>query len=132
MVYLALFLTAGSVFAGDDENIALLARSAKAFAAVVKKAGPAVVHIKVEKSVQAVRGKGGPGPNPYDFFNDPLFERFFGPQFKHPQIPGGQQPRRFKQQAAGSGFIISSDGHILTNNHVVEDADKITVRLDDE
>lgn len=130
--YLAVFLSAGTLFAGDDENIALLARSSKAFATVVKKAGPAVVHVRVEKSVTSAGRTGGRGANPHDFFNDPLFERFFGPQFRGRQNPNGQQPRKFKQQAAGSGFIISKDGYILTNNHVVEEADKITVRLDDE
>jgi serine protease Do len=104
----------------------LLDRSAKAFSSVVKKAGPAVVHVRVEKSVKKRLQQ-----NPMDFFNDPFFERFFGPQFRQPR-EREQPPREFKQRGAGSGFIISSEGHILTNNHVVGDADTITVRLADE
>ncbi len=123
------FLTSGGAIipahATEDENIALLDRSAKAFASVVKKAGPAVVHVRVEKSVTRRSGQ-----DPFGFFNDPFFERFFGPQFKHPRQE--EQPREFKQQGAGSGFVISSDGYILTNNHVVGEADTINVRLADE
>ena len=122
---LTLFST-GYVQAGEEENIALLDRSAKAFSSVVKKAGPAVVHVRVEKSIKKRLQQ-----NPLDFFNDPFFERFFGPQFRQPH--GRQQePKEFKQRGAGSGFIISKDGYILTNNHVVGEADAITVRLDDE
>jgi len=121
IIPLTTFIRAG---AAEDENISLLDRSSKAFASIVKKAGPAVVHVRVEKSIQG-RGAGGP-----DLFSDPFFERFFGPQFRHPRED--RQPREYKQRAAGSGFIISHDGYILTNNHVVEDADKITVNLDDE
>ncbi len=116
-----------SAHAGDDENIAMLDRSAKAFSSVVKKAGPAVVHVQVEKSIKKRFQQ-----NPLDFFNDPFFERFFGPQFRQPKEREEQQPREFKQRGAGSGFIISSEGYILTNNHVVGDADSITVRLADE
>ncbi len=128
--FLCLTLLAGGYrpsYAQSEEDLALLNSSAKAFSSVVKKAGPAVVHVGVEKT-----GKNaGMGQLPSDLFSDPLFERFFGPQFKHPRMPK-QDKRSFKQQAAGSGFIISSDGYILTNNHVVEDTDKITVRLADE
>jgi serine protease Do len=122
---LTLFST-GYVQAGEEENIALLDRSAKAFSSVVKKAGPAVVHVRVEKSIKKRLQQ-----NPLDFFNDPFFERFFGPQFRQPH-GRGQEPKEFKQRGAGSGFIISKDGYILTNNHVVGEADAITVRLDDE
>jgi serine protease Do len=61
------------------------------------------------------------------FFNNPFFERFFGPEYRF-QDP---QRRKRQQQGAGSGFIIDKEGHILTNNHVVEKADKITVTLND-
>ena len=74
------------------------------------------------------RGPGGPpqGPgNPDDPFHEfwEPFERFFGP---------GQMPRRpFKQKSLGSGFVIDKQGLILTNNHVIEDADEIVVKLAD-
>ena len=128
---LCLTLLAGSyqpVHAQSEEDIAILDRSAKDFASVVKKAGPAVVHVAVEKEKAA---RGG-GQDPFDLFNDPFFERFFGPQFRHPRTNPKKEQRSYKQQAAGSGFIIAKDGYILTNNHVVADADKITVRLSDK
>ncbi|HID97645.1 MAG TPA: DegQ family serine endoprotease [Thermodesulfobacteriaceae bacterium] len=111
----------------DEENIALLDRTAKAFAAVVEKAMPAVVFVSVEKIVKR-RAPAPPfsGGDPFGFFNDPFFERFFGPRG-----PGRDKPREFHQRGQGSGFIISKDGYILTNNHVVGDADIIKVKLPD-
>jgi serine protease Do len=107
--------------AASKKDIEILDRSAKAFSSVVKDVKPAVVHISVESTVSAAN------PEMEQFYNHPFFERFFGPQFQHPE----SQPRKRQQRGAGSGFIIDKDGLILTNNHVVENADKITVTLSD-
>ena len=61
------------------------------------------------------------------FLNDPFFRKFFGDQFGNQN----QQPRTQRESSLGSGVIISSDGYILTNNHVVEGATDIKVTLND-
>lgn len=83
------------------------------FVKVAKLVTPSVVHLIVSRTVEM--------RDPFsDFFDDPFFRRF----------RGGESPRRrFEQQGQGSGFIIDAEGHILTNNHVVQGADKIVVRL---
>jgi serine protease Do len=111
----------------EEDDIALLDRTAKAFAAVVKKAVPAVVSVQVEKTVEKGPSSFHNFQDPSDFFNDPFFERFFGPGFQ----PRQRGPRKFRQMGQGSGFIIGKDGYILTNNHVVGDADVINVKLGD-
>src|SRR5579863_9671585 len=62
-------------------------------------------------------------------FNDPFFSQFFGDQFGQQEQ---QPPRQEREQSLGSGVIISSDGTILTNNHVIEGASDIKVQLSDK
>ncbi len=95
------------------------------FAAVAKKVMPAVVSIKVEKMVSP--GEAGEGTtDPGELFMEEFLKKFFGDRF--PQM---QNPRKEKQVGQGSGFIISEDGYILTNNHVVGEVDNIRVELSD-
>ena len=92
------------------------------FSEIAEKVGPAVVNIRTEKTT-----KGGGrvfrhfSPGPFD--KDDPFQDFFNKFF------GGDQQREFKQRSLGSGFIIEKAGFIVTNNHVVENADKVKVKL---
>ncbi len=128
----ALLLVAGlsstPLLADTEADIELLIRVSKARAAIVKRVSTAVVHISVEKTVRGRDGRGGrnrrggrgrPG-NP-EYFDDEFFRRFFQPRL----------PREFKSRGLGSGSIVDRQGHVLTNSHVVGDADKITVKLPD-
>lgn len=94
------------------------------FSELAEKQGPAVVNIS---TTQVMRGNQGT-PFPFDE-NDPAFEFF---KRFIPRGPGGATPREFENKSLGSGFIISGDGYILTNAHVVEGADEVTVRLTDK
>ncbi len=98
------------------------------FTELAKNAGPAVVNISTERVVK--RRPGGPFMFPSPFFGGPgtdEFERFFE-QFDGPrQQEGGRGTRR--QNSLGSGFVISSDGYVVTNNHVVKGADVIKVNF---
>ena len=125
-------LTGGFLFAaGFHLNPSVHAKSVDIysvpgnFSKLAEVAGPAVVNIRTVKTIKG----GGPvfrqfqrGPqgreNP---FND-FFEKFFGENV----------PREFKQPSLGSGFIIDKTGFVVTNNHVIEDADQIKVKLDDD
>lgn len=113
--------------ADNAGNIELLSRMSDAFATLVKKVEPAVVFVQVSKTLQGGQLGGGQGGDPFGLFNDPMFQRFFGPQFR----PRQRRPRKFKQMGQGSGFIITHDGYIMTNNHVVGEADEIDVKLTD-
>ncbi len=91
------------------------------FTELVEKQGPAVVNIS---TTQTIRNRMAQMPFDED---DPMFEFF---RRFIPRQPGA--PREFENRSLGSGFIISADGYILTNAHVVDSADEITVRLTDK
>ncbi len=118
------FTVAPASVGQDDESLRNAVRLGKAFTAVAKKASPAVVFIQVEK---VLADRAAPHNDPFDLFNDEFFRRFFQDRMPRRQNP----PRQFRQKAQGSGFIISSDGYILTNNHVVGGADKVQVKMAD-
>ena len=107
-----ILVCAGSSFALSPLNIS----TANPVVPIVKKASPAVVNIDVEKTARRQH------ISPFPFDDDPFFKRFFGEGFK-------EFSRSVPMKGRGSGFIVSKEGLILTNNHVVDGVDKITVSL---
>jgi serine protease Do len=96
-----------------------------AFTQIAKQAMPATVFIKATINSQPLSGFDL--QNPFDSFGDDIFRRFFG--FNNGN--GLQQMPQQPQVAGGSGFFVSADGYIVTNYHVVKDASKITIVLND-
>jgi len=105
--------TASAISSSESSKVPL------SFSDLAERVKPSVVNISTTKTYKGRGGFSSPfGRSP---FGDDFFDRFFGDT---PQ-------REFKQRSLGSGFIISSDGYIFTNNHVVEKADKILVKVSD-
>ena len=122
---LLLCFTTSPLYSQNKEDLEQLIRESKTRAALVQNVQKAVVHIKVEKILRDSQGQ--PLNNPYDLYNEEFFKRFF-PGIKPPERQPGQP---FRQEGMGSGTIISQEGYILTNHHVVGEADQILVKLYD-
>lgn len=125
-VALAIFFFVGGAFItrGGGTNEPLSAHAQDVYTGnpivnIVKQSSPAVVNIDTETMVTR-------NARVFPFQGDPFFEEFFG-QIMPPQQPQRQVPQRGK----GSGFIIGKEGYVLTNNHVIEGADKVKVTLMD-
>jgi serine protease Do len=130
-----------SAVSGKHGNVPIFVSTAQAatvepagnlvtFSPVVKRTAPAVVNISSTKVIKANMPTEGRNrrnqqqQNP--LFNDPFFRQFFGDN-----SPFNQVPRDRRESALGSGVIVSQDGYILTNNHVVEGATTVKVTLAD-
>jgi serine protease Do len=105
----------------DSSAVQRINSLSNSFADMIEKASPAVVKISSTRVIKASEQEGN-GGNP--FMSDPFFQRFFGGQ-------GNSRPRDQRERGLGSGVIISNDGYILTNNHVIDKASSLKIELAD-
>ena len=122
-----LMLVPLSAFGQEDQSIATLKQMGKAFASIAEKASPAVVGVQATRTIRSSSSRDWSYDEPSNPFDDELFRYFFGPR----RSPRNREEPESRQVAQGSGFIISPDGYILTNNHMVGDAETVTVQLAD-
>lgn len=122
---LLLLLAPLAASAADSDSTTALRQMGKAFSSIAEKASPAVVSLTVEK-LSSRESRQSPFGNPFGSpFEDDIYEFFRRRQ------PQRRSPQRQVEKAQGTGFIISSDGYIFTNNHMVGGAEKIDIVLSD-
>jgi serine protease Do len=97
------------------------------FTTIVERNAPTVVNITARKTSADASDPSQMNPEEIP----EIFRRFFGPMPGMPGMPGGPRGPSPERVSGGSGFVISSDGYILTNHHVIDGADEVTVRLRD-
>jgi serine protease Do len=126
MTLLTVALAAGmlvSQAAAQESGLSSLRETGKAFRSVAKDVSPAVVFIQVAKEVEQQEFTNPFGEN--SPFNDEFFRRYF----QQPESSPDDNSQKQYTTGQGSGFLISDDGYIMTNNHVVGDADRVEVQL---